>query len=92
MTDLRQLMKLSELTRAQREPDSKKHGADDQAEALRRMLLAMTNDLRVVLLRLVSRLLTPRYYAASKQASPEPIARETMRPVHAARQSPRCCS
>ena len=79
VTDLRQLMKLSELTRAQREPDSKRHGADDQAEALRRMLLAMANDLRVVLLRLASRLQTLRYYAASKQPSPEPIARETMR-------------
>ncbi len=79
VTDLRQLMKLSELTRKQGDLGTKKHGADDQAEALRRMLLAMANDLRVVLLRLASRLQTLRYYAASKQAGPEPIARETMR-------------
>ena len=79
VTDLRQLMKLSELTRKQGDAGTKKHGADDQAEALRRMLLAMANDLRVVLLRLASRLQTLRYYAASKQAGPEPIARETMR-------------
>ena len=79
VTDLRQLMKLSELTRKQGDLGTKKHGTDDQAEALRRMLLAMANDLRVVLLRLASRLQTLRYYAASKQAGPEPIARETMR-------------
>ncbi len=79
VTDLRQLMKLSELTRKQRDVGAQKHGADEQAEALRRMLLAMANDLRVVLLRLASRLQTLRYYAASKQAGPEPIARETMR-------------
>ena len=79
VTDLRQLMKLSELTRKQGEAGTKKHGADEQAEALRRMLLAMANDLRVVLLRLASRLQTLRYYAASKRAGPEVIARETMR-------------
>ena len=79
VTDLRQLMRLSELTRKQSEVTDKRHGADDQAEALRRMLLAMANDLRIVLLRLASRLQTLRYYATSKAPGPEPIARETMR-------------
>lgn len=79
VSDLRQLMKLSELTRKQTDSGAKKHGIDDQAEALRRMLLAMANDLRVVLLRLASRLQTLRYYAASKQSGAESIARETMR-------------
>ncbi|HVE90168.1 MAG TPA: bifunctional (p)ppGpp synthetase/guanosine-3',5'-bis(diphosphate) 3'-pyrophosphohydrolase [Burkholderiaceae bacterium] len=79
VTDLRQLMKLSELTRKQGVAETDKHGADDQAEALRRMLLAMANDLRVVLLRLASRLQTLRYYALSKQPGPEAIARDTMR-------------
>ncbi len=79
VADLRQLMKVSELTRTQGEPGKGKHGTDDQAEALRRMLLAMANDLRVVLLRLASRLQTLRYYAASRQPGSEPIARETMR-------------
>jgi hypothetical protein len=51
---------------------------DDQAAALRRMLLAMVNDLRVVLLRLASRLQTLRYYAATKTGGSEPFARETM--------------
>ena len=79
VADLRQLMKLSELTRKHGEAGTKKHGDDDQAAALRRMLLAMANDLRVVLLRLASRLQTLRYYAESKQPGPETIARETMR-------------
>ena len=79
VTDLRQLMRLSELTRKQSAASTKRHGVDDQAEALRRMLLAMANDLRIVLLRLASRLQTLRYYAASKAPGPEPIAHETMR-------------
>ena len=79
VADLRQLMKLSELTRKHGDAGTKKHGDDDQAAALRRMLLAMANDLRVVLLRLASRLQTLRYYAESKQPGPETIARETMR-------------
>ena len=88
VTDLRQLMKLSELTRKQSDAGSKRHGVDDQAEALRRMLLAMANDLRIVLLRLASRLQTLRYYAASKVAGPEPMhaRRCALRP---ARQSAR---
>jgi GTP pyrophosphokinase len=78
VADLRQLMRLSELTRAQGDAGGKAHGVDDQAEALRRMLLAMTNDLRVVLLRLASRLQTLRYYAATRQPGSEPFARETL--------------
>jgi GTP pyrophosphokinase len=42
------------------------------------MLLAMANDLRVVLLRLASRLQTLRFYALSKATGAEPIARETL--------------
>ncbi|MGH6610763.1 MAG: RelA/SpoT family protein [Burkholderiaceae bacterium] len=79
VADLRQLMKLSELTRKHSQPEGRKHEADDQAEALRRMLLAMANDLRVVLLRLGSRLQTLRYFAASRHPDSQAIARETMR-------------
>ena len=78
VADLRQLMRLSELTRTQGDGGGKLHGFDDQAEALRRMLLAMANDLRVVLLRLASRLQTLRYYAATRQPGAEAFARETM--------------
>jgi GTP pyrophosphokinase len=77
VADLRQLMRLSELTRS-REESRGRSNPNDQAEALRRMLLAMANDLRVVLLRLASRLQTLRYYALSKAAGAEPIARETL--------------
>ncbi len=78
VADLRQLMRLSELTRTQGDAGGKVHGMTDQAEALRRMLLAMANDLRVVLLRLASRLQTLRYYAANRQPGAEPFARETL--------------
>ena len=77
--DLRQLMRLSERTRIR---NSNVKG-DGDAEALRRMLLAMCNDLRVVLLRLASRLQTLRWYSVSKEAGGDPevrerIARETL--------------
>ena len=42
------------------------------------MLLAFSRDLRVVLLRLASRLQTLRYFAASKRPCPPPIAAESM--------------
>ncbi|MBC8119513.1 MAG: bifunctional (p)ppGpp synthetase/guanosine-3',5'-bis(diphosphate) 3'-pyrophosphohydrolase, partial [Burkholderiaceae bacterium] len=66
-------------TRGQGGSPSSKHGADEQAEPLRRMVLAMANDLRVVLLRLASRLQTLRYYAATREPDPQAIAHETMR-------------
>ncbi len=70
--DLRTLMRLSERTRAR--------GAEDaaQAEALRKMVLAMVNDLRVVLLRLSSRMQTLRFFAVAKLPRVEPFARETL--------------
>jgi GTP pyrophosphokinase len=74
--DLRQLMRLSETTRA------RGHGAA-QAEGLRKMLLAMVNDVRVVLLRLASREQTLRWFAARKGVGVDldmqaAIARETL--------------
>ena len=49
-----------------------------QTENVRKMLLAFSRDLRVVLLRLASRLQTLRYYAASKQAVPHSLAYESL--------------
>jgi GTP pyrophosphokinase len=49
-----------------------------QIDTLRRMLLAMAPDVRVVLIRLASRLQTLRWYAASKTAVPEGFAQETL--------------
>jgi GTP pyrophosphokinase len=48
-----------------------------QTERVRKMLLAFSRDLRVVLLRLASRLQTLRWYAASKQPCPPELARES---------------
>ena len=78
VADLRQLMRLSERTRTR--AGAKVEG---EAEALRRMLLAMCNDLRVVLLRLASRLQTLRWFAAQKGQGVdaglcERLARETL--------------
>jgi GTP pyrophosphokinase len=49
-----------------------------QTERVRKMLLAFSHDLRVVLLRLASRLQTLRFYAASKTPCPTDLARESM--------------
>ena len=48
-----------------------------QTERVRKMLLAFSRDLRVVLLRLASRLQTLRWHAASKQPCPQPLALES---------------
>jgi GTP pyrophosphokinase len=49
-----------------------------QIEALRKMLLAFAQDIRVVLIRLASRLQTLRYYAATKASPGADVARETL--------------
>ncbi len=49
-----------------------------QTENVRKMLLAFSRDLRVVMLRLASRLQTLRYFAASKLPAPEGIAMEAL--------------
>jgi GTP pyrophosphokinase len=49
-----------------------------QTERVRKMLLAFASDLRVVLLRLASRLQTLRWYTASRNTCPEALARESL--------------
>ncbi len=49
----------------------------EQTERVRKMLLAFSRDLRVVLLRLASRLQTLRWHAAARVACPEQVARES---------------
>ncbi|MDR6216058.1 GTP pyrophosphokinase [Paracidovorax wautersii] len=49
-----------------------------QTENIRKMLLAFSRDLRVVMLRLASRLQTLRFYAASKRPVSPGIAREAL--------------
>jgi GTP pyrophosphokinase len=48
-----------------------------QTERVRKMLLAFSRDLRVVLLRLASRLQTLRWHAAARVACPSEVARES---------------
>ncbi len=50
----------------------------EQREKQRKMLLAMAADLRIVLLRLASRLQSLRWYAASRTPCPAAFARETL--------------
>jgi GTP pyrophosphokinase len=49
-----------------------------QNESVRKMLLAFSRDLRVVMLRLASRLQTLRYFAASKMPVPPGLASEAL--------------
>jgi GTP pyrophosphokinase len=49
-----------------------------QVEVLRKMLLAMVEDIRVVLLRLASRTQTLRFYAANPDELRVQVARETL--------------
>jgi GTP pyrophosphokinase len=49
-----------------------------QTERVRKMLLAFSQDLRVVLLRLASRLQTLRWFTQTKQACPEHISFEAL--------------
>ena len=49
----------------------------DQQEMLRKMLLALASDLRIVILRLASRLQTLRWYSDSKRPCPLILAQQT---------------
>jgi GTP pyrophosphokinase len=53
-------------------------GAANQTENIRKMLLAFSRDLRVVMLRLASRLQTLRHYAAIKSIAPRAVAAEAL--------------
>ncbi|HUG21996.1 RelA/SpoT family protein [Piscinibacter sp.] len=70
--------KLVQIQRAAREAKVGEDQRAQQTERVRKMLLAFSRDLRVVLLRLASRLQTLRYYAACKRPCPEVLASESM--------------
>ena len=70
--------KLVQIQRAAREAQVEQELQAQQTERVRKMLLAFSRDLRVVLLRLASRLQTLRWYAASKQPCPTALAAESM--------------
>ena len=70
--------KLVQIQRAAREARVEADDRAQQTERVRKMLLAFSRDLRVVLLRLASRLQTLRWYALSKHTCPPALARESM--------------
>jgi GTP pyrophosphokinase len=66
VSGIRQLMRLHETAFGQQEMVKSKNTAASQIETLRKMTLAMATDMRVVLVRLTSRLTTLRYFAELK--------------------------
>ena len=75
----RKLVQIQRAARAAPQQDGRDTGQRAlQTERVRKMLLAFSRDLRVVLLRLASRLQTLRYFAASKQPCPADLATESM--------------
>ncbi len=77
----RQLVQIQRTTRRAQAAQAQRASAPaqraQQTERVRKMLLAFSRDLRVVLLRLASRLQTLRWYAASKQPCPPDLAHES---------------
>lgn len=73
--------KLVRVQRQARSAEDAGRPVDDpqlQTENVRKMLLAFSRDLRVVMLRLASRLQTLRWHAAQKSAAPPSVAREAL--------------
>jgi GTP pyrophosphokinase len=73
--------KLVKVQQQTREAEESGHPLDDpkvQTENVRKMLLAFSRDLRVVMLRLASRLQTLRFHAAHKTIAPPSVVREAL--------------
>ena len=70
--------RLVQLQRAARHAQVAHDQHAQQTERVRKMLLAFSRDLRVVLMRLASRLQTLRWHAASKVACPGELAQESL--------------
>ena len=69
--------KLVKIQRAARDAAVGDEQQAEQTERVRKMLLAFSRDLRVVLLRLASRLQTLRWHAATRTPCPPGLARES---------------
>ncbi len=70
--------RLVQIQRAAREARVEEQRRQEQTELVRKMLLAFSRDLRVVLLRLASRLQSLRWFAASKTPCPRDLAAESL--------------
>ncbi len=75
VTLTRQLVQIQRAARAAVVPGNQRAL---QIERVRKMLLAFSRDLRVVLLRLASRLQTLRWFAAAHQPCPQELATESL--------------
>ena len=73
-----QLLHVQRLSRAAASTAQRVDDPKLQTENVRKMLLAFSRDLRVVMLRLASRLQTLRHYAATKLPVPPALARESL--------------
>jgi len=71
----RALVRLGQMTRDSSDVSA---GSGAQSESLRKMLLAMAADLRIVLMRLASRLQTLRWHVKTKTALNPALAHETL--------------
>jgi len=84
VADVRKLWRLGSVSSRAAQARLPETGRDAQAarraqvEALRKMLLAFAQDIRVVLIRLASRLQSLRYYAANKIDPSPDVPRETL--------------
>jgi GTP pyrophosphokinase len=72
------LVKVQQQTREAGEAGQLVDDPKLQTENVRKMLLAFSRDLRVVLLRLASRLQTLRWHAACKTVAPPSVSREAL--------------
>ena len=72
------LVKIQRQARAASLTTQLSPGAANQTENIRKMLLAFSRDLRVVMLRLSSRLQTLRHYAAIKSVAPRAVSTEAL--------------
>jgi GTP pyrophosphokinase len=70
---MRELLRLKDLTLKADAPST-----GEELETLRRMTLAMASDIRVVLIRLASRLQSLRHHAGTKTSPAPAVARETL--------------
>ena len=78
VTHTRKLVQMQRTAREAQEARLDDEERAEQTERVRKMLLAFSRDLRVVLLRLASRLQTLRWFASTKQACPQLLAAESM--------------
>ena len=77
VTLTRKLVQIQRAARSAQSGISDSSQRELQTERVRKMLLAFSRDLRVVLLRLASRLQTLRWYAAARRACPPELALES---------------